>query len=35
MARQKFVRQVLKIKYRGGPGDENAFIDERKEWGLY
>ncbi len=24
--------KFLKIKYRGGPGDENAFIDERKEW---
>ena len=24
--------KFLIIKYRGGPGDENAFIDERKEW---
>ena len=24
--------EFLKIKYRGGPGDENAFIAERKEW---
>ena len=24
--------EFLKIKYRGGPGDENAFIDERKQW---
>ena len=24
--------EFSQIKYRGGPGDENAFIDERKEW---
>ena len=24
--------KFLKTKYRGGPGDETAFIDERKEW---
>ncbi len=29
---EKLSGEFSKIKYRGGPGDENAFIDERKSW---